>query len=192
LHSLAATSGLVVVTLDDVQWFDDASAGLLHFVGRAVEGSHVLIACGARTTELNDNAAMVGLTRAFRREGRLVEMPLDRLHAASLGQLVGAIDADVDVNRVFVESEGNALFAIEIARALARGGSALSETIEELILERLDQVDERTRALVPWAAALGRSFGPEILRLGSGVAPAGPLPALGGLARPRAGRAVRG
>src|SRR5205823_1786804 len=29
--------------LDDVQWFDEASAGLLHFVARAIEGSRVLI-----------------------------------------------------------------------------------------------------------------------------------------------------
>ena len=172
LRGLAADRGPVVLTLDDVQWFDEASAGLLHFVARAMEGSRGLIACGARTADLSDNPAVVGLLRALRRDGRLCEMPIDRLDAAAIGALVGAIGADVDPNRVFAESEGNALFAIEIARALARGGSALSETIEELILERLEQVDEHARPLVPWAAALGRSFGPEVLRLVSGLAPA--------------------
>src|SRR5262249_43183530 len=139
LRDLAAGSGgPVVLTLDDVQWFDEASAGLLHFVGRAMEASRVLVVCGARTIGLNDNAAVVGVARALRRDGRLCELSLDRLDAASIGALVGAIAPDVDIRRVFAESEGNALFAIEIARALARGGSALSETIEELILERLD------------------------------------------------------
>src|SRR5262249_4581879 len=82
------------------------------------------------------------------------------------------IDARVDVERVCGESEGNALFAIEITRALARGGTTLSETVEELMLDRLALVDERARTLVPWAAALARSFSPELLRLGSGLSPA--------------------
>jgi hypothetical protein len=36
----------------------------------------------------------------------------------------------------------------------------------------LAQLDERSRDLVPWAAALGRSVSPEILRVVSGLAPA--------------------
>jgi predicted ATPase/DNA-binding SARP family transcriptional activator len=183
LRGLAAERGPVVLSLDDVQWFDEASAGLLHFVARALDASRVLIVCAARSANVSDNTAVVGLSRALRRDNRLCEMPLDRLDAASIGALVGAIDAGIDAARVFAESEGNALFAIEIARALARGGSALSETIEELILERLEQVDEYARPLVPWAAALGRSFGPDVLRLVSGLAPAELLAAMEELER---------
>jgi DNA-binding SARP family transcriptional activator len=172
LRTLAHDTGLVALTLDDVQWFDEASVALLHFAARALAGSRVIIACGARTGEAGDNAAVAGLRRALRRGGRLAEMPLDRLDAAAIRDLVGGIDAQVDVDRVFTESEGNALFALEIARALACGGSALSDTVEELIVDRLSQVDERARALVPWAAALGRSFSPEVLRVVSGRAPA--------------------
>jgi predicted ATPase/DNA-binding SARP family transcriptional activator len=172
LHNLTRERRPVVLALDDIQWFDETSAGLLHFVARALAGSRVLIACAARTPDLNDNAAVMGVLRALRRDQRLCELPLDRLDAAAIHELVGDIDPRVDVGRVFAESEGNALFAIEIARALARGGTSLSDTVEELILDRLALVDERARGLVPWAAALGRSFSPEILRLVSGLAPA--------------------
>jgi predicted ATPase/DNA-binding SARP family transcriptional activator len=172
LHNLTRERRPVVLVLDDIQWFDETSAGLLHFVARALAGSRVLIACGARTPDLHDNAAVMGVVRALRRDQRLCELPLDRLDAAAIHELVGDIDPRVDVGRVFAESEGNALFAIEIARALARGDTSLSDTVEELILDRLALVDERARGLVPWAAALGRSFSPEILRLVSGLAPA--------------------
>ena len=170
LHSLS-TERPVALTLDDAQWFDEASAGLLHFVARALAASRVAIVCGARSADTADNAAVAGLLRALRRDGRIHEMPLDRLDAAAIRELVAGISAKVDVDRVFAESEGNALFAIEIARALARGDAAVSDTIEELIADRLAQVDERARVLLPWAAAAGRSFSPEILRVVSGAAP---------------------
>ena len=172
LHTLTRERRPVCLALDDIQWFDETSAGLLHFIARALAGSRVLIACAARTPDLSDNAAVLGVLRALRRDQRLREMPLDRLDAAAIHELVGDIDPCVDVQRVFAESEGNALFAIEIAGALARGDTSLSDTVEELILDRLALVDERARGLVPWAAALGRSFSPEMLRLVSGLAPA--------------------
>jgi DNA-binding SARP family transcriptional activator/tetratricopeptide (TPR) repeat protein len=172
LERLTSAGRPVGLILDDVQWFDEASVGLLHFVARALAGSRVLVACGARSADLNDNRAVVGLTRALRGDGRMRHLPLEPLDAAAIGELVKDIGAEVDVNRVVAESEGNALFAIEIARALARGGTAFSETVEGLIIDRLTQLNERTRDLVPWAAALGRSFSPEILRVVSGLAPA--------------------
>ena len=169
LTSLGRPVGLI---LDDVQWFDEASVGLLHFVARALAGSRVLVACGARSTQANDNRAVGGLTRGLRGDGRLRHLALEPLDAAAIGELVKGIGGDVDVKRVVAESEGNALFAIEIARALARGGTAFTETVEGLIIDRLTQLSERARDLVPWAAALGRSFSPEILRVVSGLAPA--------------------
>jgi DNA-binding SARP family transcriptional activator/tetratricopeptide (TPR) repeat protein len=172
VNRLANDGRPVALILDDVQWFDEASVGLLHFVTRALAGSHAMMACGARTAELNDNTALAGFVRALRREGRLHDLPLERLDAAAIRDLVMTIDPRVDVEGVVADSEGNALFAIEIARARARGDTALSQTVEGLIVDRLEQLDERSRNLVPWAAACGRSFSPEILRVVSGLAPA--------------------
>jgi len=160
LERLTSASRPVGLILDDVQWFDEASVGLLHFVARALTGSRVLVACGARAAELNDNRAVVGLTRALRGDGRLRHLPLEPLDAAAIGELIKSIGAGVDVNRVVAESEGNALFAIEIARALARGGTAFTETVEGLIIDRLTHLNERARDLVPWAAALGHYIKP--------------------------------
>jgi DNA-binding SARP family transcriptional activator/tetratricopeptide (TPR) repeat protein len=157
--------------LDDVQWLDEASAGLLHFVARSLRGSRVLVICAARSAELSDNAPTACVLRALRRDGHLDDLPIERLSASAIRELAKGIDARVDVDRVFAESEGNPLFAIEIVHALGRGGSPLSDTVEALIIDRLSQIDEHARALLPWAAALGRSFNPETLRIVSGLAP---------------------
>ena len=172
LEDLTKDTRPVGVLLDDVQWFDEASTALLHYVARALADSRVMVACAARSAELNDNPRVVGLARGLRRDGRLAHLPLERLDAGAICELVRALGVQVDLDRVVAESEGNALFALEIARALVRGESSLSDTVEGLIVERLAQLDERARPLVPWAAALGRSFNPESLRAVSGLAPA--------------------
>src|SRR5262249_9563026 len=186
LTDLTREGRTVAVLLDDVQWFDDASAALLHFVARAIADSRVLLACAARSTDVHDNPAVAGVGRALGRDGRLRQLQLGPLDEASVRELVRAIEVPVDVDRVVAESEGNALFALEIARALAGGSPPLSDTVEGLIVERLAQLDERARDLVPWAAAPRRSLRPEILRVVSGAAPAQLVAAIGG----RGGRGV--
>jgi DNA-binding SARP family transcriptional activator/tetratricopeptide (TPR) repeat protein len=171
LQRLTSAGRPVGLLLDDVQWFDEASVGLLHFVLRALPSSRVLVACGARSAELSDNRAVAGLTRALGSEGRLRHLQLEPLDSAAIAQLVKGLVAEADVDRVIADSEGNALFAIEIARARARG-STFPETVEGLIVDRLTRVHDKARGLIPWAAALGRSFSPEILRVVSGLAPA--------------------
>jgi DNA-binding SARP family transcriptional activator/tetratricopeptide (TPR) repeat protein len=162
LRTLAAEH-VVALVLDDVQWFDEASAALLHYVARAVSGSRIVVACGARSGELFDNPAALRLVRALSRDARLRELPLAPLDEGDIAELVKSIGSDLDVARVFAESGGQPLFAIEISRALEQGNAALSGTLEGLIADRLARLDERTRDLLPWAAALGRGFTPEVL-----------------------------
>ncbi len=171
LARLTVSGRPVALMFDDAQWLDDASAGLLHYIVRSVRGSRVLVLCAARSAELAHNVACSGLLRALRRDGHLDTLTVARLNASAIGELVKRLDPRADVDRVFAESEGNPLFAIEIVHALAREGSPLSDTLEALIVDRLSRVDERARRLLPWAAALGRGFSPETLRTVSGLAP---------------------
>jgi DNA-binding SARP family transcriptional activator len=163
LRGLVRKSPPLVLLLDDLQWLDEASAALLHFVVRAVAGLPVLIACAARAGELGDNPKVLRLVRALERDGRLLRLPLSALDDVSIGALVGTVAAAADVGAVCAGCEGNPLFAIEMARALARGEQGVASTLRVLIDERLDRLDDRARALLPFAASLGRSFDPRIL-----------------------------
>lgn len=175
LLRLAGTRPLALV-LDDVHWCDETSAALLHYVVRGVRGTRVLVACGARPGELADNPVVLRTVRALGREGRLATHTLEPLAPSEIEALARSVHPGVDAGRVVAESEGNALFALELARALGSGRSGPSETLAGLIDERLARVEERARDLLPWAAALGRSFALETLGAVSGIAPADLLP----------------
>ena len=114
-------------------------------------------------------------------------MDLAPLDAAATSALARALDPGVDASRVVDESAGNPLFAIEVVRALARGtggaNAPLAESLAGFIDERLARLDDAARDLVPWAAALGRTFGPDLLGRVTGLSPAALASALEELER---------
>jgi DNA-binding SARP family transcriptional activator len=164
LRDLSATAPVVLV-VDDVHWLDEASSGLLHYVARVLQETRVGIACAARDGELSDNPAAFRFVRALRREGRLVTLPIEPLDARAIGQLL-QLSADEDVARIFRESGGNPLFAIEVARSeteKANDEDIKRRPLDVLLEERLSRLEGRARDLVVWAAALGRQFDPALL-----------------------------
>jgi DNA-binding SARP family transcriptional activator len=186
LATLAGRAPLAVL-LDDVQWLDDASAALFHATARAPTASRVRFAYAARGEELADNVAALRLVRGLAREGRLSRVDLGPLDAEATSALARALDPGVDASRVVDESAGNPLFAIEVVRALARGRTGapapLAESLAGFIDERLARLDDDARDLVPWAAALGRTFGPDVLRRVTGLSPSALASALEELER---------
>jgi DNA-binding SARP family transcriptional activator len=174
----------VVVAIDDLHWLDEASAGLLHYVARVSVAGRLGIACAARDGELEDNPAALRFVRGLRRDGRLVGLPIAPLDVEDTAALVrAAVGPDVDGPRVFRESGGNPLFAIEMAHALAGGSRKGPQALEELLDDRLARLGARARDLVVWAAALGREFEPGVLAAVSGESLAHTAGALGDLER---------
>ena len=183
LRERSARAPLVLI-VDDLHWLDEASAGLLHYVARVSVGTRVAIACATRDGELDDNLGALRFVRALRHEGRLLPLPIAPLGAEDTTALVhAAVGAGVDGLRVFRESGGNPMFAIEMARALSGGDREGPQALEGLLEERLLRVGPRARDLVVWAAALGREFDPEILATVAGETLGHTVDAIGDLER---------
>jgi DNA-binding SARP family transcriptional activator/DNA polymerase III delta prime subunit len=163
LQALAAKVSLVAVVLDDLHWFDEASAALLHFVARQIGSSRVLLAGAARQADLEDNPAVRRLIRALRHDRRLYQLDLTPLDANDTALLVQSIDPQLDVDCIFAESQGNPLFALEIAHALQHSNRMQSNTLNTLISDRLSTLTPPTQTVIPWAAALGHRFRIETL-----------------------------
>ncbi|WP_137127931.1 AAA family ATPase [Roseomonas sp. HF4] len=163
-----------VLLLDDVQWLDEASASLLHFVLReGAMASRLLIACAARPGELEDNAAASRVVLAQQRAERLTEMPLGPLDMAETQELVRAVAPVLDAAPVFADSAGNPFLALELARA-GRDGTAqpgqTTRALDAVIAGQLARLTPGARDLLAWAAALGRACDPELLGQASGIA----------------------
>ncbi len=160
----ARLPGLVV--LDDVQWLDASSAALLHYVVRTLDSTPLLIALAARTSEIEPGSATGQVVRSLDEEGRLHRIPLVRLDASDTGALVRAVDEALDPESIFSISEGNPLFALAVASSLHEGIPSIPTSLEEELGRWLERLEPDTLSLLPWAAALGRTFDvPTLVRV---------------------------
>jgi DNA-binding SARP family transcriptional activator len=163
---LLKSSGRKRIVLDDLQWLDEASAALLHYVSRALRGTPMQMACAARAGELEANEAASRVIHELSREHRVLQIRLEPLTPAETRRLAEHAGASEAVDRIVAESAGNPFFAIELARASASSSTSL----DQLLSDRLSQLDPRSRELVSWAAAIGRRFDVETLGRATGMA----------------------
>ena len=161
----SAADAPLVVLIDDIQWLDEASSALLHYLARSLSLSSVLFALAARPAEVTANRPVQALLNALVRGGRLARIELGPLDEAATRELVEGIDDHLDVQQIFADGGGNPLFSLELARAAAHDAGPVSTTpsLDRLIAERLSRLDDRAVDLLPWAAALGHSFSVDTL-----------------------------
>jgi DNA-binding SARP family transcriptional activator len=158
-----ATTTPVTVLVDDLHWLDDASASLLHYLVRHLPGRAVALVATSRVAELDANPVAGRLVEALRREDLLRTIAVGPLGAATIAELTGPIAPGADAAMIAEASNGNPLFAIEMARGLARGDDALSSRLDALIGDRLSRLSADASSLVPWLAAFGRGVRPSTL-----------------------------
>jgi DNA-binding SARP family transcriptional activator/tetratricopeptide (TPR) repeat protein len=166
---VALLADVALVAVDDLQWVDEGSAALLHYVARSARPPRLV--CAARTGEIDDNPHLSRVVRELARERRLVRVGLGPLPARETAALARAVSPGADEARVLSASGGNPLFAIELSRAGA-GEGALPSSLSTLIAARLGQLDETSRELVSWAAVMGRQFDADVVGRATGM-PAG-------------------
>jgi DNA-binding SARP family transcriptional activator len=164
---LAARAGAappVVLAFDDVHWLDAASAELLHYVARMSRHRPLLMVLTARSGELRDNEATRRALGGLREMKLLEEMTLEPLGLAELRDLLAAVAPGADVERVFDESRGNPLLALELARALPDRDGRVSGSLAELIRHRVERLPSEAGDVLRWAAVLGSVFDADGLR----------------------------
>lgn len=158
IFGVDAPEAPVLVALDDVQWFDEASAHLLHYVVRVSLNAPVVLALAGRDGELTDNAAMLGALRGLRHRRLLHEIGLAPLAQGDLERLVRAVAPDIDPAPVVAQAAGNPLFALELARDVKARPDELPRSLKELTRDRIDRLPAGAADLLRWASVVGPSF----------------------------------
>jgi tetratricopeptide (TPR) repeat protein len=160
---IAAEASVLALCFDDVQWLDDDSAALINYVLRLQRDAPLLLVFAARRGELPDNLAAQGIIQALRREGVLQEQRLRPLSEEQTTRLVAAVAPGSDARRVFHDSAGNPLFAIEVARALARGDTAERQSFQDIVRDRVERLPATAVEVLRWAAVAGPRVRMEVL-----------------------------
>ncbi|WP_041679593.1 BTAD domain-containing putative transcriptional regulator [Cupriavidus necator] len=176
-RAVLAQGGPLLLLLDDLQWCDGETLEWLRFLMRFDATARVMVVATARPEEIMPRHAANRLLDALRRDDQFVEIPLGSLDAAETAKIAAQILdrplADTEATRLFEESEGNPLFAVEMTRARSdtvpvgntQGGMAskLPPKVYTIISNRLAQLPSEARDMVGVAAIIGRAFTTDIL-----------------------------
>ncbi|CAG9177110.1 BTAD domain-containing putative transcriptional regulator [Cupriavidus pinatubonensis] len=176
-RAVLAQGGPLLLLLDDLQWCDGETLEWLRFLMRFDATARVMVVATARPEEIMPRHAANRLLDALRRDDQCIEIPLGTLDAAETAKIAAQILdrplADTEATRLFEESEGNPLFAVEMARARSdtvpvgntQGGMAskLPPKVYTIISNRLAQLPPGARDMVGVAAIIGRAFTTDIL-----------------------------
>jgi DNA-binding SARP family transcriptional activator len=152
----------LALLLEDTHIADASSLELTGYVARRIDTLPVLFVLTRRTLPRSREAER--LEHALRQRGLLREeltlAPLAREAVAELALAVAALER-ADVQRVVDSAEGNALLAVETARALARGEPELAQGVRSAVQGAFGTLAQQGRRFVELAAVAARELEPD-------------------------------
>lgn len=190
----------LLLLFDDLQWCDRDTLEWLHYLLHSREGSRLLIIGVARSEEVDEVHPLVPLLLDLRNREQFTNIelgPLDKSDTTVLAeQVVGKQINPAGSHRLYLQSEGNPLFVVEIVRAQLgsndeegafelveahhsdvrldptfhlrwRSNANLPAKVYAVIQTRLSQLSPSVRELARLAATIGRAFSIELLSLAS-------------------------
>ena len=164
----------VVLMIEDLHWADRSTRNFLTFLARSLCRERVLVVGSYRPDELHRRHPLRPLLAELERAGRSrrIELaPLTRAELAeALGDILGAPPDDGLVDRLYVRSEGNPLFAEELLAAGLDGRGALPPTLREALMLRIEALPPTAQELLRLLAA-GQRMDHELIEAASGIDP---------------------
>ena len=173
----------VALLLDDLQWADEASLGLLQHLGEHTRAAPVFVLATYRDSDTARRHPLRQMIHHLGREHLAERIPVPRLSKDGTGALVATIAGAGTVPSSLVDqihrgTDGNPFFTVEVLLALRQRGAdsdgrwaggwrgewrdedeiVVPETVQSAIDERLARLDPLTQELLQSASVLGESF----------------------------------
>ncbi|MCU1594493.1 MAG: LuxR family transcriptional regulator, partial [Frankiales bacterium] len=161
----------VVLVLEDLHWADASSRELLRFLLTRVRSERVTVLASYRTDDLHRRHPLVPFIAEVGRLANVRHLLLRPLGEGSLLQHLRVLAPSGTpaslLSAVAVRAEGNAYFAEELLLAALDAGDlegrVLPHRLSEVLLSRLERLDESTLGVVRLAAVAGRRVEHELL-----------------------------
>jgi DNA-binding SARP family transcriptional activator len=160
----AADEQPLVVALDDLQWADPSSLGVLRHLCAVADEGRLLLIVTMRTHAERDGAVAETLEALARRHAASVA--LTGLSAEETGQVLAALSsqpvAAATAEAMRERTEGNPFFVVEYARLLGEAGADVAleppTAVTDVVRRRLAAVPDSTLDVLRHAAVVGRRF----------------------------------
>lgn len=177
--ALLAAGTPITVVLEDLHWADNATLELLPALIDAVATDPVALIASYRSDELPRGHPIRALRAQLRHGDRLLELPLQALDAAAVGELVGRVIGGPPsgelVEVVTERTDGVPFFVEELLAGIAAAGwlsrdgdriglvsarreLAMPESIQDAVLLRVADLPAASRSALDAAAVLGIEF----------------------------------
>lgn len=164
---MLGTDNALLIAIDDIQWLDQPTVAALAFAVRRLEDHPIRLLVASRTPQdgLPDLPIGLGAWRSRPDELEVTAMPTTDIGSVLMHHLA------VTIPRPWLEtlaqlSEGNPMFALELARA-GPGPRPLPESLRDALSVRLRELDPVIQEALRTAAAMLHPT--EELMLGAGV-----------------------
>ncbi|MFI6831173.1 AAA family ATPase [Kribbella sp. NPDC050241] len=162
----------VVLVVEDLHWADRSTLDLVSFLAHAARERRLLLVATYRSDELVPDSSLRRLVGELLRARAATALALEPLERDELAQLLaGTAKAPVPAelaNEIYERSQGNPFFAEELLAAAVRGEQTLPRVLRDVLLQRLDDLDSESRALLRIAAA-GRDVPYRLLAAVAGL-----------------------
>jgi tetratricopeptide (TPR) repeat protein len=185
-----------ILVFEDLHWADGLSLDLISLLMEATRESPLLLVCAYRP-DPEHRLAHLGAIASRKCRDSYTELRLSELSQAESAQMVASLlrtaSLPLSARELILERcQGNPFFIEEVVQALLESGllypasgvwrtrerldrSTVPGTIQQVIIGRMDRLDEGLRRLLLTASVIGRVFRRRVLEL---VAQPAPTPSL--------------
>jgi len=167
-----ARDGRLLLVVEDLHWADESSRDLLTFLfTRSFAGPLSLVAT-YRSDDLHRRHPLRASLAVWARLPEVARLELGPLTDDAVADIVRSQTEDLPaqaVDAVVRKAEGNAFFAEELASAAAHGVAGDAQDLSQLLLSRVELLDDASQEVVRVAAVVGRRVPQRLLERVSGL-----------------------
>jgi len=180
----------LLVVLDDLQWTDQSSLLLMHYLARGVHKESLLLLGTYRDTDIDERHPLSPVVAELNRERLLEALPLRRMSLDDASEMIKQILEQEDVpaefcQLVYEKTRGNPFFTEEVIKSLKEEEVIYREenkwkvkeaskiefpkTVKSVIKARIGRLDDERQRMLTMASFIGRDFTFKALREVTGV-----------------------
>jgi tetratricopeptide (TPR) repeat protein len=175
----------LLVILDDLQWTDESSLLLLHYLARGAYKESLILLGAYRDTDVDERHPLKPVLTELNRERLLQSVQMKRMSFDDVSEMIKRILEQDDVSREFCEliyerTRGNPFFVEEVIKSLKEeeviyreddkwkvkevSKIEFPETVKNVIKKRVSRLDDECQNILTLASFVGNDFTFEALR----------------------------